>query len=323
MPDRLKLLPDPIELIDLIETDELIALAGALAPQEGYNPTPLQGLRILRSSCDLDDVPVLYRPGAVFVLQGAKRGFLGSESFVYDARHYLAVSLPVPFRMESRATSARPLLAIYMDFDLGVAAELADFLAREGSQWLARPRGLVSSPMERRLVGALARLLEALGDPAETAALGASLLREIHFRVLTGAQGGALVSALRQGGPAAGIQRSLSHIRRHYGQHISVHALASEAGMSIAAFHVRFRDLTGMTPLTYVKSVRLHQARLLMARDEHSVAAAAAAVGYVSASQFSREFKRHFGRTASDEIRWMRAHLGELAHPLDERAVET
>lgn len=321
MPDKVKLLPDPIDPINLAETDDLIALAGALAPEEGYNPTRLPGLRILRSSCDLDDVPVLYRPGAVFVLQGAKRGLLGSETFIYDARHYLAVSLPVPFRMESRATPAMPLLAIYMDFDLGVAAELADLLAREASRALARPKGLVSSPMERRLIGALTRLLEALADPAETAALGACLLREIHFRVLTGAQGGALVSALRQGGPAAGIQRSLGHIRRHYGQHISVHALASEAGMSVAAFHVRFRELTGMTPLNYVKSVRLHQARLLMARDRHSVAKAAAAVGYVSTSQFSREFKRHFGRTASEEIRWMRAHLGELTQAGDESSV--
>src|SRR5215475_942098 len=98
MPDKPKLLPDPIDPIDLVETGDLIALADALAPEEGYNPTPLPGLRILRSSSDLDDVPVLYRPGAVFVLQGAKRGILGGESFVYDARHYLAVSLPVPFR---------------------------------------------------------------------------------------------------------------------------------------------------------------------------------------------------------------------------------
>jgi AraC-like DNA-binding protein len=72
-----------------------------------------------------------------------------------------------------------------------------------------------------------------------------------------------------------------------------------------------------------VAFVRLHQARLLMARDRHSVAAAAAAVGYVSTSQFSREFKRHFGRTASDEIRWMKARLGELTQAGDESSVES
>ena len=79
---------------------ELAALADRLAASEGYTETPLPGLRLLRSSNDLDDVPVLYRPGAVFVLQGSKRGFLGGETFVYDAHHYLAVSVPVPFRME-------------------------------------------------------------------------------------------------------------------------------------------------------------------------------------------------------------------------------
>jgi hypothetical protein len=60
---------------------ELAALADRLAVSEGYTETPLPGLRLLRSSNDLDDVPVLYRPGAVLVLQGSKRGFLGGDTF--------------------------------------------------------------------------------------------------------------------------------------------------------------------------------------------------------------------------------------------------
>nr|WP_279379722.1 AraC family transcriptional regulator [Acetobacter persici] len=81
------------------DTSSLLALAAELAPRSGYNATSLPNVRILRSETILEDVPVLYRPGAVFVLQGFKQGFLNGEVYRYDAEHYLAVSVPVPFRM--------------------------------------------------------------------------------------------------------------------------------------------------------------------------------------------------------------------------------
>ena len=90
----------------------LLVLAATLAPRTGYNATLVPGIRILRSETILENVPVLYRPGAVFVLQGAKQGFLNSEVHRYDADHYLAVSVPVPFRMASQASAEQPLLAI-------------------------------------------------------------------------------------------------------------------------------------------------------------------------------------------------------------------
>ncbi|WP_284240141.1 AraC family transcriptional regulator, partial [Gluconobacter sphaericus] len=89
----------------------LLALAAELAPRSGYNATSLPSVRILRSETILEDVPVLYRPGAVFVLQGFKQGFLNGEIYRYDAEHYLAVSVPVPFRMASQASPAQPLIA--------------------------------------------------------------------------------------------------------------------------------------------------------------------------------------------------------------------
>lgn len=292
-------MPDPIEYPDAGRQDPA-ALASRLAIGEGYTALPLPGLRLLRSSRDLDDVPVLYRPGAVFVLQGAKRGFLGGETFVYDARHMLAVSVPVPFRMESRASAGAPLLALYLEFDWALAAGIADLLPAPATAGRLRPRPLISSPIDGATRATLCRLLAALTDPTETAILGPALLRELHYRVMAGAQGATLIAALRRAGSAEGIGRSLAYIRRHYADSIAVAQLAAEAGMSVAAFHLRFREMTGSTPIAYIKSLRLHEARLMLARGRHSVPDAAAAVGYASASQFSREFKRHFGRTISE-----------------------
>lgn len=82
--------------------------------------------------------------------------------------------------------------------------------------------------------------------------------------------------------------------------------MALEAAMSVPTFHHHFKTVTGTTPLQYLKSTRLHQARLLMVRNDMGAARAALAVGYESASQFGREFKRLFGATPAQEAERMR-----------------
>jgi AraC-type transcriptional regulator N-terminus len=96
---------------------------------------------------------------------GAQSAVFWTGKLCNDAHHYLAISAPVPFRMESRATSAAPLLAVYMDFDLNTVAELVELTAlrRKGPQ--ANARSLLSSPMERGVRETLLRLLTALADP--------------------------------------------------------------------------------------------------------------------------------------------------------------
>lgn len=292
----------------------LVELAGLLAPRQGYNPTALAGVRLLRTETVLHDVPVLYKPGAVFVLQGRKQGMLDGEVYLYDEEHYLAVSVPVPFRMESSASAERPLLAVYVEFDMLLAAEIASEVGMRRSEPKAgKVRSLVSSRMEAAIEDVVLRLLRALCDPVELAVLGAGILRELHYRVLVGPQGGAMISALQQRGTSGRIVRSLARLRETYGSEISVAALAHEAGMSVPSYHVHFKALTGSSPIQYLKAMRLHEARLMLARQDKTIAEVATLVGYASPAQFSRDFKRHFRRTASEEANWVRRHLGELA----------
>lgn len=297
-----------------VKRGELVELAGLLAPNQGYNPTALAGVRILRTEAVLHDVPVLYRPGAVFVLQGRKQGMLEGEVYLYDEEHYLAVSVPVPFRMESSASAERPLLAVYVEFDMPLAAEIASEMETKRSEPAAgRARSLISSRMEPMIEDVVLRLLRALRDPVELAVLGAGILRELHYRVLVGPQGGAMISALQQQGISGKIVGSLARLRETYSSEISVAELAREAGMSVPSYHVHFKALTGSSPIQYVKAMRLHEARLMIARQDRTIAEVAVSVGYASPAQFSRDFKRHFRRTASEEASWVRQHLGELA----------
>jgi AraC-like DNA-binding protein len=285
----------------------MVALLGRLAPREGYNLTPMDDVRLLRSDRPLSRTPVLYDPGLVIVCQGRKRGFFGDRVYLYDEQHYLAVSVPVPFAMETDASAQAPLLAIYMRLDFKVAAELVLQLGPQGGAPAARPPSMLSTPMDRRFAGTVLRLLEAMADPLEAAVLGPALVREIYFRVLAGEQGAAMRVALAMQGAFGKVARALRRIHAAYGQALDVAQLAGEAGMSVPTFHAHFKAVTNTSPIQYLKSTRLHQARLLMVRQGMTAAAASAAVGYESASQFSREFRRLFGRSPAEEARRMRA----------------
>jgi AraC-like DNA-binding protein len=101
----------------------------------------------------------------------------------------------------------------------------------------------------------------------------------------------------------------LRHIHADYAKPVSVEELAKKAGMSVAAFHQYFKVVTASSPLQYIKRIRLDQAKLLMAHEGHNASTAAQAVGYESPSQFSREFKRLYGVTPSEDAEQTRARL--------------
>jgi AraC-like DNA-binding protein len=286
--------------------NRMVTLMERLAPVEGYNLSVLPDVRFLRSDRPLSRTPVLYEPGIVIVCQGRKRGFLGEQEFVYDAQHCLAVAVPVPFSMETEASAEQPLLAVYLRLDFQLTADLLLELEEQGHAVTAEPKGLYSTPMDERLSASVERLMEALADPLDAALLGPALVREIYYRVLTSVQGASMRAALMQQGRFATIARALRKIHASFSEELDVGQLAAEAHMSVATFHHHFKAVTSTSPMQYLKSTRLHQARLLMLRHEMSVAAASARVGYESSSQFSREFKRLFGRSPVEEVEHMR-----------------
>jgi AraC-like DNA-binding protein len=287
-----------------------LALLARLAPLDGYNPTPLPDVRLLRANRPLARAPVLYEPGIVIVCQGRKRGFFGGEVYLYDARHYLAVAVPVPFTMETDASEKEPLLAIYLRLDFGVAAELMLRLDafEDGSADAVRatPKAMTSTPMDARLALSVLRLLEALASPLEAGVLGPSLVREIYFRVLGGEQGAVMRTALTRQGHFGKVGKAIRRIHAAFHDALDIEQLAREAGMSAPSLHAHFKAVTGTSPMQYLKSTRLHQARLLMLRDGMTAAAACDRVGYESPSQFSREFKRLFGLSPVEEVARMK-----------------
>jgi len=303
-------------MIPLSTEERMRAVFRLLTPTEGRTRSLLDGVDLMRSDRPIARTAVLYEPSIVIVCQGRKRGYLGDQVYLYDAQHYLVLAVPLPLFAETQASVEEPLLAVGIRLDLAAVAELVVKLGEVDGLPLDPPKGVASTPLDEGMANATLRLLEALACPLDARILAPDIVREIYYRVLVGAQGGAIRAALAHHGHFGRISRALKRIHSDFSKELSVTGLASDAGMSVPAFHSHFKTITQSSPIQYIKSIRLHEARLMMIRDNVTAAAAAARVGYESPSQFSREFKRLFGRSPTDEARDMKTAFSILP-PVD------
>lgn len=290
-------------------------LIARFATREGSQPGPWAGLTFIKSSEPVPRGGVIYAQCLCFVAEGRKRAYLGGESYTYDPMNYLVLSVPLPLEAEIvEASPERPFLAMSLDVDATLVSELV--LEMGGSVEDDEPaeRGIHSSPMSPEILDPLVRFLRALEDPLERRVLAPTALRELLFRVLTGSQAAHLRRIALRDSHSHHIARVLRYLHSQFERPIDVPAIAREAGMSVSTLHHRFKALTSLSPMQYLKKVRLHRARALMLHEGLNAGEAAFRVGYASPSQFSREYKRLFGTSPAREVDELRGRLGAGGH---------
>ena len=77
--------------------------------------------------------------------------------------------------------------------------------------------------------------------------------------------------------------------------------------MSPSAMHSWFRTVTSISPLQYQKQLRLQEARRMLLADSLDAGTVSRLVGYQSASQFSREYRRFFGAPPMQDVERLRS----------------
>jgi AraC-like DNA-binding protein len=275
-----------------------VAAVERLAPRPGRHVTAWPGLTCYRVETPSSLEPTVYRPAFCVVAQGAKEGTLASTRFRYDPFQYLVIGAPMPVRARIlEASPARPYLSLTLEVQATQARPLLVDLEAAGERfdsWDGAPPLSVSA-LDSRFLDALVRFLEAIDDALERRVLAPGALREVLYLALRGAQGHLLTLALGAPRRSAGVARALRYIHAHLDERFDVTTLARAAGMSASGLHRDFKATTTVSPVQYVKSLRLDQARRLMLDEGLQAAEAALRVGYESPSQFSREFKRTFG----------------------------
>ncbi|EHN2761411.1 AraC family transcriptional regulator [Salmonella enterica subsp. enterica serovar Matopeni] len=271
----------------------------------------LAGIRLLYGVEPGPRTPVMYQPGIIFLFSGHKIGYINKRKFRYDANEYLLLTVPLPFECETWATPEVPLAGIRLDIDVLQLQELLmDIGEDERFQLPMAASGINSATLSDEILCAVERLLDVMERPLDARILGKQIIREILYYVLMGPRGGALLALVSRQTHFSLISRVLKQIEMKYTENLNVEQLAAEANMSVSAFHHNFKAVTSTSPLQYLKSYRLHKARMMMIHDGMKASAAAMRVGYESASQFSREFKRYFGVTPGEDAARMRTMQG-------------
>jgi AraC-like DNA-binding protein len=237
----------------------------------------------------------IYEPALCVILQGEKQTNLDDRTLRVAAGDSIIISHHVPvYAKITRASVEVPYLSLIVKIDLTMIRSLCF----EIEQILEKQERAFSVDLEKAdsaLISTIDRLITTLEDPIEAQLIGSSILKELHLRVLRAPHGGMLRQMIPSNSTANNIARAIKHIRNNYRTGLLITEVAREVNMSESSFYQKFREITGTTPHQYQKSLRLMEAHALLSLDGYSVSDAAFAVGYESASHFSRDYLKKFG----------------------------
>ena len=286
---------------------ELSARVARLTPFDGTHQSALPSLALTRGSGPTLCMPTVYQPCLGIVVQGRKRALLNDEIFNYDALNYLVVSVTLPAMGQVlEATPEHPYLSLRLNLDLEEIARLVLEIGDRRPSPAAADRGLFVARLDEPLLDAVLRMVKLLDTPEDIDVLAPVIQREIYYRMLRGDLGSRLVDLAQSEGGNHRVVRAIEWLKQHYVAPLRIDELADAVHMSPSALHHRFKAVTAMSPLQYQKHLRLHEARRLMFADGVESASAGHRVGYESASQFSREYRRLFGAPPRSEIARLR-----------------
>ncbi len=280
---------------------ELLELAKPLIASDGFTDTRISRVRLFRSSSPIPRQPILYDAWIVANLQGRKTLYYADRTLHYDNESILCTTSGSPVECEAEATAAKPLIAVVLDLRMDELMSMAARMAGPGRPGSKPPRIVDVFPFTPQLREVYGRMLRALHEPIDAVILGEQLVTEVVYRVLQHGLAESLAS-LASNRNATAILHALRIMHESYASPITIEELASSVAMSESAFHLHFRKITSDSPLQYLKGVRLNKARQSIQSGGTTLAEVAQAVGYESASQFSREYKRYFGFAPSDDL---------------------
>jgi len=246
-------------------------------------------------------------PSLCIVAQGAKTTIVGQEVYEYDPSRMIVFSVAVPVASQiTKASQPEPYLAFKLDLDPHKIAELVLKVYPHGLPPAQERKGVYVTAIDASIVNAAIRLMECMARPGDAELLGPLVMDEILIRLLRGPLG---VRVAQMGFAESSIHRvakAISWLRDNFSQPMKVEHLAGLVHMSVSSFHERFKSVTSMSPLHYQKVLRLQEARRLMLSTMTDAGIASQRVGYLSASQFSREYSRFFGSAPARDIARLR-----------------
>ena len=279
------------------DTARLARLIAAYAPHDGTFDLRVPGVHASRfSRVSKECVHALSVSSLCIVPQGAKTVIVGDGVYEYNASRMIVFSVALPVAAQvTRASQSEPYLSLRLDLDPHKIAELVLKVFPRGLPLVQERSAVYLTAADPGIVNAATRLMECLAQPGDAELIAPLVVDEILIRLLRSPIG---VRVAQMGFAESSVHRvakAISWLRDNFHQPMKVEDLAEMVHMSVSSFHEHFKSVTSMSPLHYQKVLRLQEARRLMLSTMMDAGTASQRVGYLSASQFSREYSRFFG----------------------------
>jgi AraC-like DNA-binding protein len=273
------------------------------APESRSFHTKIKDFLIARRDTSHIIERCMIRPCIFLTVQGKKCSVLGKAPYEYGAGKTMVLGMNLPADgWVLEASPEKPYLSMILGLEPAlitqILAELPEESIDENNQ-----RAVVCSQTEPAMLEAFTRLAELLDTPEHIQYLAPLLIREIHYRLLTGPQGKHVRAINMIGTQSNQISRAITWLENNYRTTIKIEELANHVNMAVSTFHRNFKRITALSPLQFQKKLRLLEAQRLMLIENLDAVNACYEVGYESPTQFSREYKRMFGNPPLKNIR--------------------
>jgi len=290
------------------DTAKLARLITAYAPYDDSFDLRIPGLHAGRySRLNSECFHTLRVPSLCIAAQGAKTVIVGQDVYEYDTSRMIVFSVALPVASQiTQASQSEPYLSLRLDLDPRQIADLVLKVYPHGLPPVQERRAVYVTPADPSITNAAIRLMECLSHPGDSEFVAPLIIDEILIRLLRSPIG---VRVAQMGFAESTVDRvakAIAWLRANFSQPMKVEDLAGLVHMSVSSFHEHFKSVTSMSPLHYQKVLRLQEARRLMLSSMMDAGTASQRVGYLSASQFSREYSRFFGNAPSRDIARLR-----------------
>lgn len=287
----------PFAYADLLEAlkSAVRSYADRHCDADGFAIPPVPGLKMLRVYAPCGPMSSIYRPLVCLVLQGAKLVTIHGEQRTFRGGQSIIIGMDAPVIGHIvEASRDKPYLALAIELDmLAMQSVLLELGVNEAPR---RPEStLFVESLEDAILNCAIRLMRLIDRPEAIPVVRPAVLRELHYWLLTGTHAHTLRQWCLPNSHIERVARAVKILRADFRKSIAVERLADAAGLSLTAFRRHFRSITSVSPNQFQKQLRLAEARRLMMSSGYSASRAAFEVGYLSASQFSREYARMFG----------------------------
>lgn len=247
----------------------------------------------------------IYKPMITFMISGQKNSAIGDSLFTYNPGDIFISGVDIPAQfMVKNVSHEQPGFSVSIFIDPAMLQEIMSQLPPLNQQELLNSEFSAHSDTATAAeILTLSRIVDLYTNGVNYDFPYSLLLKELYFYVLTAKHGMSLRKIFTNGAQDYKIAKAIHYLRENFRDDVAIENLAGMVYMAVPTFYKHFKQVTAMSPLQYLKRLRLYEAKRLMISNSLTAAAAGYEVGYSSEQHFSRDYKKLFGRPPLQDIK--------------------